>query len=112
MSPITYQQTRTATVTATMSSKVSVEAGVIFTKASAEIGVSVGKSWSKGGTWSYSKPVPAGKTARLVMYHETRRFRVTKKTISGRTCQAVTLWSEVVTAPRKSGYNVWRLNYL
>ena len=109
---ITYNQTRSATVTATMSTKVSAEAGVIFAKASTELGVSVGKSWSKAGTWTYAKPVPSGKTARLVMYHETRRFRVTKRSISGATCQATTLWSETVTAPRTHGYNVWRLNYL
>jgi catechol 2,3-dioxygenase-like lactoylglutathione lyase family enzyme len=39
------------------------------------LGVTVVASWSKTGTWSYTKPVPAGTTARLVMWQKFRKMR-------------------------------------
>lgn len=107
---ITYTSNKTATVNATMSASVTAEAGVVFAKASTTIGVSVGKSWSKSGSWSYAKPVPKGKTARLRMFHETRSFTVTKRVLDGR-CQWQTRYSSKVKAPIKKNLNVWKLEY-
>jgi hypothetical protein len=109
---ISYSKSKTAEVNASMSASVEAEAGVVFAKASASIGTSVGASWSKSGTWSYSKDVPAGKTAQLVMYHTTKKFVVTKKKIVA-PCTLVTVYTSSVNAPVKtSTANVWDLNYL
>ncbi len=62
-----------------MTATVEAEAGIVFAKASASLGVTVGAEWSKSGTWSYEKKVPRGETARLVMWHKSREFVVTKK---------------------------------
>ncbi|MEV8510908.1 hypothetical protein [Dactylosporangium sp. NPDC051484] len=108
---ITYTKTTTGQVSASMTATVSAEAGIVFAKASASIGVTVGASWSKSDTWSYSKPVPAGKTARLVMWHESRKF-VVKKTQIVAPCNVKTVYTETVNAPLTSNINVWDLQYL
>jgi hypothetical protein len=107
---ITYTKTTTGTVQASVTATVSAEAGIVFAKASASIGVTVGGSWSKSDTWSYSKPVPSGKTARLVMWHESRKFTVTKKKIVA-PCNVRTVYTSTVNAPRSANINVWDLQY-
>ena len=107
---ISYSKNKTGTVSATITGTTSAEAGVIFAKASVSIGVSVGKTWSRGDTWTYTKSVPKGKTARLVMYHETRSMTVKKTRIQG-PCKVVTVWTKRVKAPRKANLNVWKLDY-
>jgi hypothetical protein len=107
---INYTSSTTATANASMTATVAAEAGVVFAKASASLGVTVGGSWSKGGSWSYSKPVPKGKTARLVMWHESRSFTVTKKRLVA-PCKLVTVYVSRVKAPRKANINVWNLQY-
>jgi hypothetical protein len=107
---INYTKNKTATTNASMTGTVSAEAGVVFAKASASLGVTVGKTWSKGDSWSYTMSVPRGKTARMVMWHESRRFTVTKKRIVG-PCNLVTVYRTRVNAPRKASINVWRLQY-
>ncbi len=107
---INYTATKTGSVTATASASVTAEAGVVFAKASATAGVSLGKTWSKAGSWSYTKPVPAGKTARLVMMHETRRFTVTKLQADA-SCRYSTVYSSSVNAPVIQNLNVWTLDY-
>jgi hypothetical protein len=105
---INYTSSTTATANASMTGTVAAEAGIVFAKASASLGVTVGGSWAKGGSWSYTKPVPKGKTARLVMWHESRSFTVTKKRIVA-PCKLVTVYSSRVKAPRKANINVWAL---
>ncbi len=108
---ITYNETKTATVTASMTASVSAEAGVVFAKASSSLGVTVGASYSKAGTWIYSKPVPSGRTARLVRYRESRRFTV-KKTKIVAPCNVQTVYTATVDAPRAADINVWDLQYV
>lgn len=109
---INYTSTKTASVDASVTATVSAEAGVVFAKASTSLGVTVGKSWSKSGSWSYSKPVPKGKTARLVMFHETRLFTVTKLVWSNADCNYKRKYRSRANAPiMSSSANVWRLQY-
>jgi hypothetical protein len=100
-----------AVVNASMTATVAAEAGVVFAKASTSLGVTVGASWATTTTWSYSKPVPAGKTARLRMYHLGKRFVVTKRHFYGTTCSYHIMYTSTVTAPVKPGANVWNLEY-
>jgi hypothetical protein len=93
-----------------MTATVSAEAGVVFAKASTSLGVTVGASYSNAGTWSYSKPVPSGRTARLVRYRESRRFTV-KKTRIVAPCNVQTVYIANVNAPRRANINVWDLQY-
>lgn len=107
---INYTSSKTMTVSASMTATVSAEAGVVFAKASASIGVTVGASYSKSGSWSYSKPVPSGKTARLVRFRESRAFVVTKTKIVA-PCNVTTVYRASVNAPRSADINVWDLQY-
>lgn len=107
---ITYTKTTTAEVNASMSGEVTAEESVVLASASQTIGVSLGASWSKSGSWSYSKPVPAGKVARLVMFHESRKFLVTKYYLD-HDCNVHTIYADYVTAPRTASINVWDLQY-
>ena len=107
---ISYSKNKTASVSATGTVTVGAEAGVIFAKASASASVSLGGTWTHGGTWSYSKPVPKKKTARLVMYHESRKFTVKKYQLDGR-CHGIKKWTRHVNAPVKKSANIWDLQY-
>lgn len=106
---ISYSRTKTAVAKAAMTATVAAEAGVVFAKASTSLGVTVGKEWSKSGTWTYSKPVPAGKTARLVMWHQSRKFLVTKKRLDGNECRYIRVYRSWVNAPVAANINVWGL---
>lgn len=109
---VSYNQSATATVSASMIATVSAEAGVVFAKASASLGVTVGASYSKANSWTYSKPVPKGKTARLTLFHDTRIFTVTKLRWNPGRCGFNTVYSSAVNAPLKSNSaNVWKLQY-
>ena len=109
---ISYSTTKAASVNATMSASVSAEAGVVFAKASTTMGVSVGKTWSKDQTWTYSKAVPKGKTARLRLYQQSRSFSVEKKYWDERSCKYKRVYKGNANAPRKTSVLVWRLQYL
>jgi hypothetical protein len=104
----TYNKTTTGSVNASMTATVSAEAGVVFAKASTSLGVTVGGSWSKADSWSYSKQVPQGKEGRIVMYRESRSFTVTKKSLRA-PCNYVAVYSERVNAPLTKGANIWRM---
>jgi hypothetical protein len=110
---INYSQTKTMTVSASVTATVSTEANAIFAKASASLGITVGKSWSTSQTWSYSANVPADvhHKYRLHAYHYTASFTVAKKQWYPTGCTYRTLagWPQRVThAPIKSNRNVWR----
>ncbi len=105
---INYTKNTTATADASVTASVSAEAGVVFAKASTSLGVTVGTSWSKSDSWSYSKTVPEGKEGRLVMYRESREFTVVKK-VRQYPCNYKAVYSDQANAPLKSGSNVWRL---
>lgn len=107
---INYTRTKTASVSVTGTVSVGAEAGIIFAKASASASVSVGGTWSHGGSWSYTKPVPSHKTARLVMYHESRSFDVVKYRLDY-ACRSQYVWTHHMNAPRKASINVWDLQY-
>jgi hypothetical protein len=114
---ITYSQTKTMQVSASMTATVSAEAGVVFAKASTSLGVTVGgsKSWTQ--QWSFSANVPADTEHkyRLHAYHYTANFSVMKKHFNGAAsvCDYVNSWKSwqrVTHAPAKASPNVWRLD--
>jgi hypothetical protein len=106
---ITYSKTTTSTVSASITGTTSVEAGVIFAKASASIGVTVGGSYSKSGSWSYSATVPKGETKRLQQHKEGRQFTVKKKRIVA-PCNVQAVWTKTVKAPVTSNATyLWKL---
>ncbi|MEU1517023.1 hypothetical protein ABZ490_33580 [Streptomyces sp. NPDC005811] len=114
---LTYNHTRTATVSASGTAGVEAEAGVIFAKASTSFSVTVGKSWSKSNSWSYSIPAKnkAGKTkVRMTMFHESKKFKATKYSYyyDGH-CKyhETTKWSKWFVAPVKADANVWGLEW-
>ena len=91
-----YSSNKTGTVSASGTAGVTAEVGAIFAKASTSFSVTVGKTWSKSQTWSYSATAvnKAGKTkVRLIMTHEAKKFKARKYVItngSGGTCH--TTW--------------------
>jgi hypothetical protein len=112
---INFTTTSTSEVNASVTATVSAEAGVIFAKASTSLGVTVGGSWSKSATWSYTANVPSGSgyRYRLHMYHFSVNFDVMKKVWSYGSCDYVRAWSRwqhVGHAPAKSNSNVWKLD--
>lgn len=114
---ITYQQTTTKEVNASVTATVSAEAGVIFAKASTSLGITVGGSYSKSASWSYTANVPASTTYkyRLHQYHYSVNFEVMKKRWSRATCAYTTnvwsSWQRIKHAPHKSESRaVWRLD--
>ncbi len=114
---ITYQQTTTKEVNASMTATVEAEAGVIFAKASTSFGVTIGGSYSKSASWSYTANVPADRTHmyRLHQYHYSLSFEVMKKRWSNTTCDWTLnvwgSWQKVNHAPEKNeSSSVWRLD--
>ncbi|MET7648121.1 hypothetical protein ABZS83_31745 [Streptomyces sp. NPDC005426] len=115
---ITYAKNKTGSWTATGTATVGTEAGAIFAKASASFSVSVGKTWSKSDTWTYSAKVEKkkGKTrGRLMMYHEAKGFSVTKyrmvpKSTGG--CKKSKVWKKSNNvAPVRKSSNLWGIQY-
>lgn len=113
-----YESKAEATTTASGTATVGTEAGVIFAKASASLSVTVGRSWAKSHTWSYSGTVQKkkGKTrGRLMMYHEAKGFSVTKyrmvpKNTGG--CKKSKVWKKSNNvAPVKRNNNLWGIQY-
>lgn len=114
---ITYNQTKTMTMSASATATVTAEAGVIFTKASASLGVTVGRSDSWTKSWSYTANVPADKDHkyRLHAYHYSANFSVMKKRFNGApsVCNYQNVWGSwqrVKHAPAAAVRNVWRLD--
>ncbi|GAA4913120.1 hypothetical protein ACFPM3_23640 [Streptomyces coeruleoprunus] len=117
---INYTTSKAGSVTAQMTATASAEAGVIFAKASVSLGVSVGTQWTKTDQWSYQATVPKKvngkkvKKARLVMFHEAKKFTTTKKvhaTAQGGGCTVRTVWKRSFVAPVKKNSNTWGLQY-
>ncbi|MFF3409037.1 hypothetical protein ACFYW8_23080 [Streptomyces sp. NPDC002742] len=114
---LTYNHSKTATTSASGTWGVEAEAGVIFAKASKSFSVTVGKSWSKSSSWSYSIPArnKAGKTkVRMTMFHESKKFLATKYTYSfDARCRyhEKKVWAKWFTAPVKKDSNVWGLEW-
>lgn len=106
---ITYSKSTTANVSASMTASVSAEAGVVFAKASSSIGVGVsaGRSWSDG--FSYSLQVPSGQTRRMRLFQESRNMTVTKKSWDGPNCRYNVVYSSAANAPRTTRVDAWRL---
>ncbi|MFC1414337.1 hypothetical protein ACEZCY_34810 [Streptacidiphilus sp. N1-12] len=111
----TYNQTKTATVSASGTATVSAEAGIIFAKASTSFAVTVGKSWSKSGSWTYavhSIPKKSGKKwARLMMFHSAKKFTAEKYSLNGTCSKTTIIWKKVITAPVAKNDNYWSLQY-
>jgi hypothetical protein len=104
-----YSQSTRAEANASMSASVSVEADAVFASVRAEVGATVGKSWSKEDRWSYDGvKVPHGKEGRIVVYRESISFMVTKKRFRP-PCDYVNVWTEKVNAPLTNGSMVIRM---
>ncbi|MDT0462827.1 MULTISPECIES: hypothetical protein [unclassified Streptomyces] len=115
---ISYAKNKTGSWSATGTVQLGTEAGVIFAKASTSFSVSVGKTWSKSDTWTYSAKVEnkRGKTkGRLMMYHEAKGFSVTKYHLepNGRQqCVKHKIWKKTgIIAPAKRNNNLWGIQY-
>ncbi|WP_329122342.1 hypothetical protein [Streptomyces sp. NBC_01465] len=114
---ISYAKNKTGTWTATGTATVGADAGVIFAKVSTSFSVSVGKSWAKSDTWTYSATVgkpPAGKSkGRLMMYHEAKGFTVTKYHYlpNSTSCYKSNVYKKSGTAPVKRNNNLWAIQY-
>ncbi|YAL82170.1 hypothetical protein ACMYYO_09495 [Dermacoccaceae bacterium W4C1] len=74
---------------------------MVFAKASASLGVTVGASAGGTQSYTYTLNVPQGKTQRLQQYKQAYQFTVTKKRIVN-PCTARVLYSSTVVAPVKS----------
>jgi hypothetical protein len=114
---IGYSSNKTGTVSASGTAGVTAEAGAIFAKASTSFSVTVGKSWSKSQTWSYSATAvnKSGKSkVRLIMTHEAKKFKARKWVIingPNGACKTDWKWTKWFTAPVKKNNNVWKLEY-
>ncbi|MGW2211964.1 hypothetical protein [Streptomyces sp. NPDC001781] len=115
---ISYAKNKTGSWTATGTAQLGTEAGVIFAKASTSFSVSVGKTWSKSDTWTYSATVKKqrGKSkGRLMMSHEAKGFSVTKYRLvpNGRQqCVKSKVWKKTgIVAPAKRNNNLWGIQY-
>lgn len=110
---ITYSKSTTAELNASVTATVGAEGSVIFAKASASIGVTVGGSWSKDQTWSYSLTYPKDPyhLYRLHLYHYSVNFQVMKKYFSPGSCNYVNAWGswqQVTHAPVTGNTNSWK----
>jgi hypothetical protein len=106
---ITYSQTTTATASASMTASVTAEASVVFTKASATLGVTVGASYSSSGGFSYTLSVPSGLRRRIRLFQSSRSFIVTKQYFSTGACRYYVSYSDRTNAPKKVRDDEWRL---
>lgn len=109
---ISYTKSKTAATGAALSAEVTAEAGVVLAKASTTVGTTVSKTWSHDQSWSYTKPVPAGRVARLMMFHQALQFRASKYRLGlGGCTRAELLSTSVNVAPVAGNANLWDLQY-
>lgn len=101
----------TARTKATVKTTASIDVNAVIAKASRIYGIALRPTWSLTDTWTFSMDVPSGKTARVVMYHESRKIYAVKKRIT-QSCQVQVIGRATINAPTKSGYNRARLDYL
>lgn len=108
---VSYSKTTSATVSASVTATVSAEAGVVFVKASASLGITVGYSYSWTDTFTYSKAAVAsgGDFGRLRLYRDAVKFTTTK--YLWKNCAYSLAYTSVVTAPTKNGDEFWIMEY-
>jgi hypothetical protein len=107
---ISYNEQRSATVSASASASVTAEANVVFAKASTTLGVSVsaGRTWTDG--FNYSLTVASGQRRRMRLFQEARTFVVTKKTWNSGQCRYQTAYqNQAANAPRTTRHDEWKL---
>ncbi len=92
---------RTWTVSASMTATVSAEAGIVFAKASASVGVTVGASYSGTQSFTYTLNVPKKQVRALQQYKRAKTFTVRKYYVD-HSCNSKTIYTARVTAPYKS----------
>jgi hypothetical protein len=112
---ISYSETKTAEMSASVTATVSAEASAVFASASSSLGVTVGGSWSRSSTWSYTMNVDKDPYHwyRGHLYHYSKNFQVMKKSFNYNTCLYVNKWSswqDVNHAPVGTNSNVWKLD--
>ncbi|MCD9154972.1 hypothetical protein [Aeromicrobium duanguangcaii] len=101
---ITYNQSATSATSATVSSKLSAEAGTVFVKAKAEVSGSLTKKWSKKKAWKYTASVKRnGKYKyRLRQRQETRKFTATKYSLYRGDCRYRKVKAGTAEMPRST----------
>ena len=75
---ITFSKGRSYTVSASMTATVSAEAGIVFAKASASLGITVGASYTSTVQYAYALNVASGQTRAMQQYKRAKKFNVTK----------------------------------
>lgn len=115
---ISYAKNKTGSWTATGTAQFGAETGAVFGKVSASFSVSVGKTWSRSDTWTYSATVkkqPGKSKGRLMMYHEAKGFSVTKYRLvpnGQQKCVKQKIWKKTgAVAPVKRNNNLWGIQY-
>ena len=88
---ITYHQTATESTSASLSTTVGADAGVIFAHASTSIGVTVGKTWTYSQEWNntLNTPSDANTLYRMHLYHVSYTFLFNKVIWSNTKCAYV-----------------------
>jgi hypothetical protein len=94
-------QGHTAEVNASINASETGEAGVIFAKASTQLGITVGGSYSWQTSERYAATVPVGHEGRIVIYRDSREFSVAKKQLTA-DCRYETVYRKRITAPVRS----------
>lgn len=109
---ISYTKTSSTTVSGSVTATVSAEAGVVFAKASASLGVTVGASqtWTEAFSYSKTSSASGGAWARLHLFHEARKFTVTK-TVPNNICQYSVAYTATITVPVINGDDYWVMEY-
>lgn len=114
---ISYAKNKTGSWTATGTATVGSEAGLIFAKASVSFDVTVGRTWIKSDTWTYSATVkrkPGKNKGRLMLFHEAKSFTAHKYLVytgTGGVCKTKTIYNKRGVTPVKRNNNVWGVQY-
>ncbi len=106
---LSYNKTISTSVAFTASGSVTAEAGVVFAKASATLGISLTTSRSWSDSFTYTLEVPSGQRKAMQLFQESRSFLVTRKTLRSDCTYATTYSSEGANAPRKTRVDEWKL---
>lgn len=114
---ITYNRTKTAEQNASTTGTVTAEASGVFASASASVGHTVGKSFSRSTSWSYTANVKADRTHkyRVHLYHWAVTFTSTKKQfdVAGCTYRTVKGWPQRIhhaPAGKSRGALIWKVD--
>lgn len=99
-----YSSSVTATSSFTYSGSVSISASSVVSSATATFGIAYQTTTSKSDTWSYSLPVPAGQTGRILLLKNVHKITFTKY-VDNLNCTTTTTTGLVAYVPTASTDN-------